>query len=147
MNDDHSPAQDQTGPAQGTAAAQQTTDWKALARTWETRAKENRDNFEAAKASLDAWTTVFQDTKPENVKAKLNDLDRRLQATTELAASGASPKQAFDSISFMRGLSEATDITKYCKEWAGRTREVKPTGQNDNTTDHNSEALRLLLGK
>lgn len=144
------PAQDNASPAQGntTAAQPDITDWKALARTWENRAKENRDNLETARNSLDAWNTAFPNTEPKAVKGRLDDLTRRLEATIELVNNGANPKTAFDSISFMHGLSEATDIGVYCKNWAGKTRVVRPTGRNDDSnTDHNAEALRLLLGK
>lgn len=150
MNDN--PAQDNKSPEQGSAevsAAQPiSTDWKALARTWESRAKENRDNLETTRANLENWISAFPDTDPKAVKARVDDLTRRLEATTELAGNGINPKTAFDSISFMRGLGEATDIEAYCREWAGKNRVVRPTGRNDDSnTDHNAEALRLLLGK
>ena len=103
-------ATQQQPPAQ--EAAEDTTDWKAEARKWESRAKENRDASTAQEQKLAAVLSALgigdkqEDPAAAVERYKAEARAAQVEAAIVLNSGDADPKRLLDSVSFRESIKD-----------------------------------------
>lgn len=128
-----------------------TTDWKAIARRWERRSKQNYSELQDKLAEIESLKAAIPTEDVTAIKAERDNLLRQNQAISAAAKAGVDWAVLEDSRSFQDKLKTSDDIPALVEEFAAdaRFKPQAPTGIASSDTKGASaddSALSILLG-
>lgn len=141
-----------TGVEEQTEPVEQETDWKAIARRWERRSKQNWSDLTDARAEIESLKAVVSENENlSTLKADYEALRQQHEAMLAAAKAGVDWEVLGDSKTFNDKLAGCEDIPALVQEFAEQAR-FKPAApsavaQKATVDDPAQSALAILLGK